>query len=124
LSSTTKTLTVLDLLSLVSSGKAAITIGGRPLLSVQSDGRLVDVELEGIKEAGVTLSRIIRLEVGDANMLRGSESIARKLSHLGWRLTLYEKGDKVLTMGYGVSRLTGHISANPLKLKRLLDALG
>jgi hypothetical protein len=115
---------MLHLLSLISSGKADITIGGRPLLAIRSEDKAIEVDIHGMKNAGIQLSDIINLEAGDEKSLpAASLGIAAKLSRLGWRLLLYESGEKVLTMGRGVSRLTGHISANPLKLRKLLAAL-
>jgi hypothetical protein len=115
---------LMDILGLISAGRATITVKGYPLLSIHSESRKVDLEVKGAKEAGLDLSKIIRLHEGSGNILSGSESVARRLSTLGWRLTLYDRGSAVLTMGYGVSRLTGQIRTNPLKLLKLLKALG
>ncbi len=70
-----------------------------------------------------SLSKVVRLQEGSKNIIEASESMAKKLSNLGWRLTLYEGGSKILTMRGGASRLTGPIRANPLKLRKLLKAL-
>ncbi len=115
--------TLLDILGILSAGRVTITVGGYPFLSVRSDERELDLEVNGAKRAGVSLSKVIDLQEGRRNVLNGSEKIAKKLSSLGWKLTLYDKGDGLITMGSGVSRLTGRISANPLRLKRLLEAL-
>ncbi len=114
--------TALDLLSLLTSGEVIVTIGGYPLLSIRSDERALDLEVNGAKEVGLDLSKIVKLE-GGTNIFSGSELIARRLSSLGWKLTLYDKGSRLLTMGRGVSRLTGRITTSPLRLKRLLGTL-
>jgi hypothetical protein len=114
---------VIDLLSLLSSGGITVTVAGHPLLSVDSSERAVDLDIHGAKEAGLRLSDLVGLAEPGAGVLRGSESVASRLSQLGWRLTIYDRGDKVASLGSGVSRLTGHISVNPLRLKGLSEAL-
>jgi hypothetical protein len=116
--------TLLDTLSLISGGRATISVSGFPLVSLRSDEKELDIELSGAKRAGVRLSELVRLEEGGANILVASERVADKLAGLRWRLNLYDRGSKVLTMGSGVSRLTGHVTVNPLRLKALLEALG
>ena len=113
-----------DLLSVLKSGRITITVDGQPLLLVRSEERELDLENSGVMKTGLTLTRIIKLGEGDTNILRGAESMAEELSRLGWRATLYDDEEKILVMGRDVSRLTAHISTNPLKLRRLLKALG
>jgi hypothetical protein len=116
--------TLFDLLSVLKSGRITITVDGQPLLLVRSEERELDLENSGVMKTGLTLTRIIKLGEGDTNILRGAESMAEELSRLGWRATLYDDEEKILVMGRDVSRLTAHISTNPLKLRRLLKALG
>jgi len=113
---------LIGLLGLVPSGKATVSMGGRPLLSVDADLKALDLEADGMGDAGLRLTDLVKLQ-GQGGLVEGSMHVAGALSRLGWKLTLYERGDKVLSMGSGVSRLTGRISVNPLRLKRLLDAL-
>lgn len=115
--------TLLDALSLLSAGRLTVTLGGNPLLSARCGEKELDVDVSGAKEAGLALSKVVRLEGGGRNVLRGSESVAAKLSRLGWKLTLYDRKSRILTMGHGVSRLTGRVRVNPLRLKKLLGAL-
>jgi len=113
----------LDLLGLAAAGRATFSVGGRPLLSVDADKKTLDVEAEGVGKAGLHISDLIKVEEGGAGMIEGSLKVTGALSRLGWKLTLYAEGDRVLSMGSGVSRLTGRISVNPLKLRKLLKAL-
>jgi hypothetical protein len=115
--------TLMDLLSLFSSGKVTVTAGGYPFLAIRSEEKEIDVDVSGARKAGVNLSEFIKLEEGDESILVASERAAKKLSSLDWRLTLYDTGVQLLTMGSGVSRLTARVRVNPLKLKRLLEAL-
>jgi len=114
---------LLDLLAFVSAGRATITVRGRPFLSINSDEKTLEVEADGAREAGLRLSDLVKLQEGPANALEGSGHLAGALSRLGWKLTLCAGGDRVLTMGSGVSRLTGRINVNPLKLRKLLQTL-
>ena len=116
--------TLLDLLTLFSAGRVTVTVGGYPLLSIRSDEKEVDIDVSGAKKAGLSLSEVVKLEEGSESMLTASERAAKKLSSLRWRLTLYDAGAQILTMGEGVSRLTARVMVNPFRLKRLLEALG
>jgi hypothetical protein len=115
--------TLLDLLPLLSGGRVTVTAGGYPFLSIRSDEKEIDIDVSGAKMAGVSLSDVIKLEEGGESILTASERAAKKLSNLRWRLTLYDTGTQILTMGSGVSRLTARVRVNPLRLKRLLEAL-
>jgi hypothetical protein len=115
--------TLLDALALLSAGRLTVTVGGYPFLSIRSDERELDIDVSGAKRAGVSLSEVIKLEEGSESILAASERAAKKLSGLHWRLTLYDTGTQILTMGSGVSRLTARVRVNPVRLKRLLDAL-
>jgi hypothetical protein len=83
----------------------------------------LEVEVDGVREAGLRLSDLIQLQEGSTKVLKGSRRVIEALSRLGWKLTLCSEGDRILTMGSGVSRLTGRIRVNPLKLKKLLETL-
>jgi hypothetical protein len=112
-----------ELLALVPSGKATVTVAGRSLVTLDADAKTLDVEADGAAEAGLRLPDLVKLREGPLGMLEGSTRVAGALSRQGWKLTLYAEGDKVLSMGSGVSRLTGRISVNPLRLRKLLKAL-
>ena len=114
---------LLNLLSLLSSGRVTMSAGGSPFLSLRADERELEVEIAGLRESGIGISEIAERLGGHPGVLGSSVSAAASLSDLGWRLTLYGDGRKILTMGRGVSRLTGHVRVNPLGLVRLLAEL-
>jgi len=114
----------LDLLAVVSRGKATVTVGGRPLVRVDADAKVLEVDAEGAKEAGFHLLEAAEQGGGTLAAVRGPLRLAGELSQNGWRLTVESDGEKMLSMGKGVSRLTGRISMNPLKARKLLKALG
>ncbi len=118
-----RTTSLLDFLELMPAGRATITVGGRPFISINSDKKTLEVEADGVKEAGLRLSDFVKLQGDSMSLLEGSGHVIGELSSLGWKLTLYAEGNRILAVGSGVSRLTGRISVNPLRLKRLLEVL-
>jgi hypothetical protein len=117
---------LLDLLTSLESGSFAVTANGFPMLKVDAETRSVDLEAKGVRESGIKLRKIVTAAAGGSEtfgLVRGSESIARRLSNIGWTVTLYDGSSKLATMGNTASALTGHIRANPLKLRRVLDVL-
>jgi hypothetical protein len=116
----------LKLLSMFESGILTVEVNGFPLAKVDAESRSLDLEAQGIKECGIKLSKLIEFETGGKGiktMISTSESTARRLSERGWSLALYDRGSTILKMGRGVSRLTGHIQVNLLKLRRILENL-
>ena len=116
----------LDLLSILGSGTFTATVNGLPFLKVDADSRSIDVEIRGVNECGIRLGDIIELEAGQkgaVGLIKGSEATAKGLSEKGWRLVLYDKSNKILSIGRGVSKLTGHVQVNPLKLRKILESL-
>jgi hypothetical protein len=120
-----KSIDAINLLSIFESGSLHVGINGRPLLKVDAQSRSLDVDTAGMKETGIRLSKLKTSEdhnLGIQGLIKTSRDTARGLSDVGWKLSVYDKGKSVLTMGSGVSRLTWRISANPLRLRRLLNA--
>lgn len=116
----------LELLSMFESGILTVEVNGFPLAKVDAESRSLDLEAQGIKECGIKLSKLIEFETGEKGiktMISASESTARRLSERGWSLALYDRGSTILKMGRGVSRLTGHIQVNLLKLRKILENL-
>ena len=113
----------LDLLATVSKGKMTITLEGRPFVRLDADERSLDVDADGLRAAGLHILDLAGDKEGMIAALTGSIHIANEMSDRGWMLTLHQRGEKMLTMGRGVSRLTGRIGLNPLKTRRLLKAL-
>ena len=113
----------MDLLSSFQSGVLTVGVGGFPLLKVDAASRSIEVEAAGVKQTGIKISRVIKssqAQGGVVRFIKESESTARALSRNGWELSLYDRGSRVLVMGRGVSKLTGYVHANPLKLGKIL----
>jgi len=113
----------LELLGVMSGGKATITIRGHPVINVDADEKALEVDAVGAKEAGLRLPDLVREGGGLLSALTGSVRIAGILSEQGWELTLRSEGDDLLKMGKGAHRLTGRINASPMKARKLLKAL-
>jgi hypothetical protein len=116
----------LNLLSNLASGIFTVDVNDLPFLKVDAKTRSVEVETRGVKECGITLSNIIELQ-GDGKgvraLLKGSESTAKGLSEKGWKLILSDRNSTLITMGRGVSRLSGYMRINPLKLRKVLEII-
>ena len=113
----------LDALSLFESGSVNISVNGFPLAKVDCDKKDIEVEMRGVDESGIKIFHIARNGTELTAVLREAQELASGLSRIGWQLKIYNMGAPALTMGRGVSRLTAHISVNPLKLRRLLKDL-
>lgn len=118
---------VVDFLQMLSNGRLTVTVNGVPLVEIDAECKRLRIEAKGMKASGLTLSAIITKSEdqggGVPGLLKRAKSSAKRLSEDGWGLTLYDGADRVLAMGYGVSRVTGYVSASPLKLRRLLEIL-
>jgi hypothetical protein len=115
---------LLSILELIPSGRITVNVGDCHFLRIDSDAKTVEIDTDGARVAGLRLSALLRMREGSGNFLQGSEHILGLLASLGWNVTIFVAGDKVLTMGSGVSRLTGYVSVNPLRLRKLISALG
>jgi len=113
-----------DILALVSAGRATVTVGGLRFIDVNGDKKTLDVEATAAKRAGISLSNLTRMKGGPLGALTGPIRFAGVLSQLEWKLTVRAGGEEVLSMGKGSSRLTGRITFNPLKTRKLLKVLG
>ena len=117
----------LRLLTLFESGVLTVRLNDHPLLKVDAESKEVGLDVAGVKESGIKLSKITEVESGGKKgvrgMLSGAGSAAKGLSEMGWNVTLWDNRSEVITMGKGVSGLTGHMRVNPLKVHKLLDML-
>ena len=103
------------------SGHLNVIVNGFPAVAIDCESKTVEIESSGVKQTGSSLEKLGTTQGGIIGLIKESESTARKLAEDGWTLVVYDKGVKALTMGKGVSRLTGHVHVNPLKLRRLLS---
>ncbi len=119
-------LNLIRLLSIFESGSLSIRINGISFFIVNAQSRIIVVEASEMKEYGLSLSKLTEFQSGQRawiSMVRGTISIAKELQTKGWTLKLYDERGCIVTMGKGVSRLTGYIRMNPLKIRRILKYL-
>ncbi|MDG7018626.1 MAG: hypothetical protein JRN73_09785, partial [Nitrososphaerota archaeon] len=117
---------VLGLLPRFKSGGLSVSVNGAPMVRLDSESRVLSIEADGMRQSGIRLGKMLGLGRGRGGvgaLLVESEGMARRLSEMGWTLTLYDKDQRLLSMGNRAPRLTGHVTANPLKLGRLLETL-
>jgi hypothetical protein len=119
---TSSQITLADFLSIFTHGSFTVSVNNIPALSVDAESKLLNLEARGVKKSGLKLLNIIKESgQGVTGLLKTSESTAKKLSESGWRTNVYDGSNVVLTMGCGVSRFTGYIHFNPLKLRTILE---
>jgi len=114
---------MLEILSLVSAGRATVTMGGHQFIEVNGDEKTLDVEAAVAKQAGMKLTNLTKTSGGPLGRLVGPINVAGVLSQAGWKVNLRTEGEVVLSMGKGSSRLTGRITVNPFKARKLLKVL-
>ena len=115
-----------ELLSIFKSGVLAVTVNGKPFIKVDAESQSVQSEVSGIRESGIKLGSIITPENPNPNLLsllKASRTTAKELDEQGWKFELYDKGKNILSMGRGVSKLTGRIHISPTKLRTIRDTV-
>jgi hypothetical protein len=101
-----------------------VSVNGTPSVVLDIDSKSLNLEAKGVKKSGLKLLNVTQEKGrGVLGLLKTSQSTAKKLSEMGWKVTLYDGRNVVLSMGSGASRLTGNIYVNPLKLRRILDSV-
>ncbi len=90
---------------------------------INCDAKAIEVEMRGVHESGLKLFHLMKTKNRLMNIVRNTQELASGLSDHGWKLNIYSMGSAVLSMGTGVSRLTGHISASPFKLRTIIKDL-
>lgn len=117
---------LIRLLPSLTSGSLMVSLNSLTILRVDTESRSLSIEATAINEWGLKIGEILVGGVDEKSirkLLDACTSIAKDLSNVGWTLTLCDGGRGLLTMGRRVSRLTGHVRANPLTLSKLLRML-
>jgi hypothetical protein len=116
---------VVDMLSIFSKGTLKVGVNGGSFLKVDVDSQTIDIEAKGLKESGIQVSTLVRTnnDGGIRKLLRSSRSMAKKFSEKGWRVALSDRGSSVMRLGRGVSKVSGYITINPMKIRTILEIL-
>jgi len=97
-----------------------ITVNNIPLVKINGEAKTLDIEIKGLDAAGVRLSDLFgEHKKGLIDSLRDSSDLARSLNRDGWTIRVFDAGDRLASLGRGVSPLTGFVWLNPLKLSKL-----
>jgi hypothetical protein len=105
------------------SGTLTVSVNNFPFLKIDAGSKTLDIEIKGFKESGLHSSDFIGgSRPGMLEILKKSEMIAKGLSEKGWRLRIFDGEISVISMGRGVSSLTGFIWGNPLRLSKILSS--
>ncbi len=103
------------------SGSLTIVVDNFPLVKIDAEKKTFDLELKGFEESGLRLSDLMgSSKKGFLDSIRQSGGLAHTLDKEGWNLRVFDGNDTVLSLGRGVTSLTGFVWLNPLKLSRLL----
>lgn len=111
-----------DVLDVISQGKVTISVDGKPVLSVDSNSKSLELEISGLERASLKLSSLFEARTVKGKILLESSHLLKKFTKKGWSFSLYDKGDKVLTTGTP-SRFGPSLQFSPLKLRRILRIL-
>ncbi len=112
--------TIVDGLSDILSGTLTVTINNLPTLKINGELKTVDVELRGLEESDLHLSSIFpETKKNLYESMKDSTGLAQALYKDGWNLRIFDDGERLLSMGRGITPLTGHVWLNPLKLTKL-----
>ena len=103
-------------------GKVTISVDGSPVLSLDGDTKSLDLEISGLKKTNIRISNILETKSGGGRILLRSTEAARRIVKNGWRFSLYDRGERLLTTS-NIPRLGPYLRFNPLRLKRILGAL-
>jgi hypothetical protein len=102
------------------SGSLTITVNSIPLLKISGEAKTVDFEIKGLDEAGIHLADVFGgSKKGVIESIRDSSGLARSLNRNGWTIRIFDAGDRLASLGRGVTPLTGFVWLNPLKVARL-----
>ncbi len=110
------------MLDSIDRGRVTVSVDGKPVLSLDSDAKFVEFEMAGLEKINLKISNLFVAKAGRGRKILESSHIVRKFTKNGWRFSLYDKGEHLLT-ACGLSRFGPHLRFNPLKLRRILKVI-
>jgi hypothetical protein len=107
------------MLDVINQGKVTISIDGKPVMALDINGKSLGFDISGLEKTHLKISSLFQAKTTKGRMFLESSQLMRKLVKNGWKFSLYDKGEQLLTAS-GPSRLGPRLRFNPLKLKRIL----
>lgn len=106
----------------INQGAVTISMNGKPILSLDRDTKSLELEIVGLEEANLKLSDLFETKATKGRILLKSSSFVRRLAKNGWKFSLYDKGEEILTAS-GLSKFGPRLHFNPLKLRQILKVI-
>lgn len=110
------------MLDAINQGKVTVSIDGKPAISLDGNTKSLGLDMAGLEEVDLRISGLFQAKTSKGKILLKSSSAMRKLAKNGWKFSLYDRGEQILTTG-GPSRLGPRLYFNPLKLRRMLRVI-
>ena len=110
------------MLDMIYQGKVIVSVDGKPALSLDRNNKYLEIDTSGLEKINLKISNLFEAGTRGGRRFLRSSQLVRKYTKKGWKFSIYDKGDHLLTAS-GPSRLGPHLSFNPLKLKRILKAI-
>lgn len=110
------------MLDAITKGRVIVSVDGKPVISVDSDSKSLELEVSGLEKASLKISSLFDKKTVSGRTLLEASHIVKKFTKKGWSFSLYDKGDQLLSTG-PPSRFGMPLRFNPLKLRRILQIL-
>lgn len=110
------------LLDAINQGKITISIDGKPIVSLDTSAKSLELEMSGLEKIDLKISNLFVTRTSRGKMFLHSSRLVKKFAKNGWNFSLYDKGERLVTAG-GRSRFGPRLLFNPLKLKQILKVV-
>ncbi|MGI0047257.1 MAG: hypothetical protein ACREBB_08725 [Nitrosotalea sp.] len=110
------------ILDAINQGKVTISIDGKPVMSLDRNAKSLELEISGLEKTNLKISNLFKTKTVKGKMLLESSYLVKKFTKNGWRFSLYDKGERLLTTSTP-SKFGSPLHFNPLKLRRILRIL-
>ena len=111
-----------SVLDSINQGKVTISVDGKPVMSLDRNAKSLELDMSGLERINMKISSLFVPKASKGKKFLESSHLVRKFTKNGWRFSLYDKGEHLLTAS-GLSRFGPRLQFNPLKLKRILKAI-
>lgn len=106
-------------LNSIRRGRITVNIDGKPVMCLDKSSNSFELEMTGLEKMSLKLSDLFVAKTNKGKMLLQSSKQIINLAKKGWKFSIYDKGERLLSVG-GLSRFGPHLRISPLGLRRLL----